>query len=155
MSEIASPGLSFVGELSAAVGPPIDVGTTPYGTRRIVPILAGEMTGPRLAGKLLPGGTDYQIWRRDGVTEIHARYVIETPSGARLYVEASGLRRAPAAIMERLYRGEQVDQGSIYFRTVPRFETSDPEFAWAMQSIFLCAGARHPDRVVLRFFEVT
>jgi uncharacterized protein DUF3237 len=155
MSEIATPGLSFVGELSAAVGPPIDVGTTPHGIRRIVPILAGEMTGPRLAGKLLPGGTDYQIWRPDGVTEIHARYVIEAPSGALLYVEASGLRRAPAAIMERLYRGEQVDQGSIYFRTVPRFETSDPEFAWAMQSIFLCAGARHPDRVVLRFFEVT
>jgi hypothetical protein len=155
MSEIATPGLSFVGELSAAVGPSIDVGTTPYGVRRIVPILAGEMTGPRLAGKLLPGGTDYQIWRTDGVTEIHARYVIEAPTGARLYVEASGLRRAPAAIMERLYRGEQVDQGSIYLRTVPRFETSDSEFVWAMQSIFLCAGARFPDRVVLRFFEVT
>jgi hypothetical protein len=155
MSEIASPRLSFVGELSAAVGAPTDVGTTPHGIRRIVPILADEMTEPRLEGKLLPGGTDYQTWRSDGVTEIHARYVIEAPSGARLYVEASGLRRAPAAIMERLYRGEQVDQGSIYFRTVPRFETSDPEFAWAMQSIFLCAGMRHPDRVVLRFFEVT
>jgi hypothetical protein len=125
MSEIAIPGLSFVGELSAAVGAPIDVGTTPHGVRRIVPVLAGEMTGPRLAGKLLPGGTDYQVWRSDGVTEIHARYVIEAPNGARIYVEASGLRRAPAAIMERLYRGEEVDQGSIYFRTVPRFETSD------------------------------
>jgi hypothetical protein len=155
MSEIATPGLSFVGELSAAVGPPIDVGTTPHGVRRIVPILAGEMTGPRLAGKLMPGGTDYQVWRSDGVTEIHARYVIETASGARLYVEASGLRRAPAAIMEQLYCGEQVDQGAIYFRTVPRFETSDPDLAWVMQAIFLCAGARYPDRVVLRFFEVT
>ena len=93
MTEIATPGLSFVGELSAAVGPPLDVGTTPHGIRRIVPILTGEMTGPRLAGKLLPGGTDYQVWRRDGVTEIHARYVIEGQSGARLYVEAS--ERAP------------------------------------------------------------
>jgi hypothetical protein len=155
MSEIATPGLSFAGELSAAVGPPVDVGATPNGIRRIVPVLSGEMTGPRLAGKLLPGGTDYQMWRTDGVTEIHARYVIEAPSGARLYVEATGLRRAPAAVMERLYRGEQVDQGSIYFRTVPRFETSDSEFGWTMRSIFLCAGARHPDRVVPRFFEVT
>jgi hypothetical protein len=73
MSEIATPGLSFVGELRVAVGPPIDVGSTPHGIRRIVPLLAGEMAGPRLAGKLLPGGTDYQIWRSDGVTEIHAR----------------------------------------------------------------------------------
>jgi uncharacterized protein DUF3237 len=155
MSEIATPGLSFVGELSAKVATPVDVGTTPQGVRRIVPILGGDMHGPRLSGKLMPGGTDYQVWRSDGITEIHARYVIETASGSRVYVEASGLRRAPPEVMERLFRGEPVDQGSIYFRTVPRFETSDRDLAWLMRGIFLCAGARYPDRVVLRFFEVT
>jgi hypothetical protein len=155
MSEIATPGLSFIGELSAKVALPVDVGKIPQGMRRIVPILGGEMTGPRLTGKVMPGGTDYQVWRRDGITEIHARYVIETATGARVYVEASGLRRAPPEVMERLFRGELVDQSSIYFRTVPKFETSAPELAWLMRSIFLCAGARYPDRAVLRFFEVT
>lgn len=155
MSEIATPGLSLVTELSAKVGPPIDVGTIGTGVRRIVPILGGDLAGPRLNGTVMSGGADYQIWRSDGVTEIHARYVIETAAGARIYVEASGLRRAPPEIMEKLFRGEPVDQSSIYFRTVPRFETADPELAWLMRGIFLCAGARYPDRAVLRFFEVT
>jgi hypothetical protein len=155
MSEIATPGLSLITELSAKVGPPIDVGTTPQGVRRIVPILGGELSGPRLNGKVIPGGSDYQIWRSDGITEIHARYVIETSAGARVYVEATGLRRGSPEAMERLFRGEPVDQASIYFRTVPRFETSAPDLAWLMRGIFLCAGARYPDRAVLRFFEVT
>jgi hypothetical protein len=54
-----------------------------------------------------------------------------------------------------LFRGEPVEQSSIYFRTVPAFETSDPSLAWLMRAVFLCAGARYPDRAVLRFFEVT
>ena len=48
MSDIATPGLSLVTELSAKVGAPIDVGQTPHGVRRIVPILGGEVSGPRL-----------------------------------------------------------------------------------------------------------
>jgi Protein of unknown function (DUF3237) len=155
MSDIATPGLSLVTELSAKVGAPIDVGETAHGVRRIVPILGGGVSGPRLNGTVMPGGVDYQLWRNDDVTEIHARYVIETAKGARVYVEASGLRRAPPDVMRRLFRGEPVDQASIYFRTVPKFETADPELAWLMCAVFLCAGARYPDRAVLRFFEVT
>jgi len=37
MREIAIPRLNFVGELSAAVGPPIVVGTKPHGIGRIIP----------------------------------------------------------------------------------------------------------------------
>ena len=76
MSEIATPGLSFVGELSAAVGPPVDVGTTPHGIRRIVPILAGEMTGPRLAGKVELGaiaGRKDRRFRRERALQFHQR----------------------------------------------------------------------------------
>ena len=123
--------------------------------KNIVRLLGGEVNGPRLNGTVMPGGVDYQVWRNDDVTEIRARYVIETTAGARVYVEATGLRRAPPDVMRRLFRGEPVDQGSIYFRTVPTFETSDQSLAWLMRAVFLCAGARYPDRAVLRFFEVT
>ena len=37
MSEIAIPGLNFVGDLIAAMGPPIGVGNTPPGIGRIFP----------------------------------------------------------------------------------------------------------------------
>jgi hypothetical protein len=155
MNEIATPGLSFVTELTAKVDPPIDVGPTPNGLRRLVPILGGQARGPRLNGTVIPGGVDYQVWRHDDVTEVHARYVIETTTGARVYVETTGLRRAPPDVMRALQRGEPADQALIYFRTVPKFETAEPDLAWLMRSVFLCAGARYPEHVALRFFEVT
>src|SRR5262249_58270454 len=152
MSDIATPGLSHITDLSAKVGPPVDVGATPNGVRRVVPILGGEVSGPRLNGTVMPGGVDYQVWRNDDVTEIHARYVIETTKGARVYVEATGLRRAPPDVMRRLFQGQPVDQASIYFRTVPRFETPDPDLAWLMRAVFLFARAPLSGRPVLPFY---
>src|SRR5262249_18650696 len=106
----------------------VEVGAIPQGVRRIVPILGGEMSGPRLNGKVLPGGMDYQVWRSDGVTEIHARYIIETVSGAHVYVEASGLRRGPPHVMERLFRGEPVDQVRSIFAPCP--DLKPPTRTW-------------------------
>ncbi|MBL8568002.1 MAG: DUF3237 domain-containing protein [Phreatobacter sp.] len=140
--------------IAADVAPAIEVGATPLGERRLIPILGGRVSGPRLTGKILPGGTDYQSIRDEGLADIHARYVIETETGSRVYVENSGIRRGPSELIARLKRGEPVDPALIYFRTVPRFETGDPDLAWLMRSIFVCAGARLPDQVLLDIYEV-
>ena len=131
------------------------VGTTPQGLRRVVPINGGRVEGPRLTGRILPGGADFQVIRDDGLAELHARYVIEASSGALIYVENTGIRHGPREAIERLNRGEAVDPALIYFRTVPRFETAAPALAWLMRGIFICSGARHPDRVQLSYFHVT
>jgi hypothetical protein len=154
LNDIATPTLSLVGDLHVEVSPPVDIGQTPYGVRRVIPLLGGYLKGPRLNARLIPGGADFQVWRNDNCTEIHARYILETETGARIYVENSGLRHGPAEAMQRLARGEQVDPALIYFRTVARFEASAPELAWLMRGIFLTSGARFPDRVAIRFFEV-
>src|SRR5215469_12112521 len=75
-------------------------GTTPYGERRVVDILGGRVDGPRLKGKILPGA-DWQIVRPDGVTDLVARYGIESDGGARIQRRAAprsarGPRRARA-----------------------------------------------------------
>src|SRR5262244_43294 len=57
-------------------------GQTPYGERRVIDILGGWVDGPRLKGKILPGA-DWQIVRPDGVTDLAARYGIESDGGAR------------------------------------------------------------------------
>src|SRR5262245_56807592 len=41
------------------------LGQTPYGERRVIGILGGTVRGPRLAGRILPGGQDWQIIRSD------------------------------------------------------------------------------------------
>jgi Protein of unknown function (DUF3237) len=152
---ITTPRLIHAFDVTAQVAAPIEIGETPLGARRLIPILDGTVSGPRLSGRLLPGGVDYQILRADGLADIHARYVIETTSGARVYVENTGIRHGPPEAMARLRRGEPVDPALIYFRASPKFETADPELSWLMRSIFVCSGARFPDKVVLRIFEVT
>jgi Protein of unknown function (DUF3237) len=150
-----TPSLTHVFSVEASVAAPIEVGDTPFGARRMIPILGGRVFGPRLSGRLLEGGVDYQLIRADGLAEIHARYIIETDQGARVYVENTGIRHGPPEAMARLRRGEPVDPASIYFRTVPRFETAAAELGWLHRSIFVCAGARFPDWVELRMFEVS
>jgi hypothetical protein len=150
-----TPSLVHAFDVDALVAAPLEVGDTALGARRMIPILSGRVSGPRLSGRLLEGGVDYQLIRADGLAEIHARYIIETDRGARVYVENTGIRHGPPEAMARLRRGEPVDPAIIYFRTVPRFETAAAELNWLQRSIFVCAGARFPDRVELRIFEVT
>ena len=154
MSGIATPELALVTDLIVHVTPPIDVGETPHGVCRIVPLTGGTFSGPRLNGRMIPGGSDFQYWRNDGATEIHARYVLETNEGALIYVENTGIRHGPPAAMERLAKGLPVDPAEIYFRSVARLETSAKDLAWLNRGIFLCSGARFPDRVEIRIFEV-
>ena len=56
-------------------------GATPYGERRIINILGGTVDGPKLNGKILPGGADWQIVRADGVVDLRARYTVESDAG--------------------------------------------------------------------------
>lgn len=147
--------LTHAADLTILVGQPIELGKTAAGVRRVIPILGGDVSGPRLQGRILPVGADYQILRADGVAELHARYVIETPQGARVYIENSGLRHGPAEAIERLNRGEAVDPALIYFRTTAKFETSDEGFFWLARHIFVGAGVRHPDRVQISLYQVT
>lgn len=149
------PDLALAFRVEASVEAPQEVGFTPRGNRRLIPIVSGTARGPRLNGRILPNGVDYQLIVDAGMAEIQARYVIESSDGARIYVENTGIRRAEPSLIEKLRVGEPVDPALVYFRTVPRFETAAPEFAWMMRSIFLCAGARFPDSVVLDIYEVT
>jgi hypothetical protein len=152
---IAAPALSFVAEIRVDVGQPITVGETGAGLRRVIPILGGSVEGPRLAGRVVPGGADFQSLRADGVMELEAKYVLEATSGALIYVVNRGLRHGPAEAIEKLMRGEPVDPKLIYFRAAPAFETAAPDFKWMMQSLFVCTGARLPTQVLLSLYEIT
>lgn len=151
---LPAPALIHAFDVEATVDPPVEVGTGVLGQRRLIAVPSGTVSGPRLSGRVLPGGADFQLIRPDGVADIHARYVIETAGGARVYVENSGLRHGPPEAMARLIRGEPVDPALIYFRTAPRFETAAPELAWLTRALFLGIGARFPDSVRISFYEV-
>jgi len=140
--------------MQVEVADPLLLGATPYGERRIVQILGGRVEGPKLSGRILPGGADWQIIRSDGVADLQARYTIESDAGARIYVRSDGMRHGPREVLEAVARGDPVDPSRYYFRTVLRFETSDPAAAWLNRIIAVGRGAREKLAVKLDVYEV-
>jgi hypothetical protein len=116
--------------LQVVVPPPQKLGAVPDGTRVIAPITSGIFEGPRLRGKVLPGGGDWTLLRSDGVLELDLRITMETDDGALIYMTSFGLRHGPPEVLAALARGELVDPSAYYFRTCPRFETSAPQYAF-------------------------
>ena len=132
----------------------LHLGRTPVGDRRVINILGGAFRGERLAGRVRPGGADWQIVRADGAADLDARYTLETDGGALVQVESRGLRHGPPDVLARLAAGEPVDPTTYYFRTALRFETADPTLDWLNRILAIGIGARRPRAVELRAFEI-
>ncbi|MCO8247896.1 DUF3237 domain-containing protein [Comamonas thiooxydans] len=152
--QIAAPQLRRFADFEVQVSAVQEVGATARGFRRVIPIVGGQVRGDGWSARVLPGGADFQLLVSEEVAELDARYVIETDGGDLIYVSNQALRTGPAELMQRLRRGETVDPSAIYFRCAPRFETASKRFAWLGQRLFVGAGARFPEQVVMRFFEV-
>jgi len=148
------PQLEYVFAADVSVDAPLDVGDVGKGTRRFVPIAGGEVSGPKLSGKVLPGGGDWQTIRDDGVAELEARYTVRTDDGALIFVRNYGLRHGPAHIIAALAAGSAVDQASYYFRGATFFETSAAHYLWLTRQIVVCVGERERTRVRLKFYQV-
>jgi hypothetical protein len=142
----------FRAEITLA--PAQELGETPHGRRRIIPITGGRITGERLTGRVLAGGADWQIVRADGVAELDARYTIETADGALIYVTNRGVRHGPAEVLRKLATGEPVDPALYYMRTTPWFETGDARYAWLNRTVCVATGARRAAAVELEVFEI-
>ena len=130
------------------------LGPTPYGERRIIDIHDGTVDGPKLKGKVLPGGADWQIVRSDGVVHLHAVYTVETSAGGQILVDSEGLRHGPPEVMARLARDETVDPALYYFRVFMRFETADPASSWLNRILAIGYGSRENKAVRIEAYEV-
>ena len=153
---LAAPALRPCIDLWVDVDVPIEVGAVGTGTRRLIAIKGGRAVGliDGWNARVLPGGADFQLITSASCAVLHARYVLETDGGEKIYVENNALRSGPPELIARLIRGEPVDPAAIYFRCAPRFETAAPALRWMNERMFLGTGARHPQQVVMRFFEV-
>jgi len=151
---IAAPALEHFADLRVEVGVPQVLGSSQRGLRRVVPITGGEATGHGWRARVLPGGSDFQLIVSDTLSELDARYGLETDAGDLIYVHNSAMRSALPEVMARLLRGEPVDPSQVYFRCSPRFETASASLKWINERMFVGAGFRHPAEVVMRFFAV-
>jgi len=146
--------LAHLCDLKVELAPPVELGLSPRGRRRMIPIVGGTVTGERLSGRILNLGADWQTIFADGSAELDTRYAMETHDGAVIDIRNFGYRHGPAEVLEALAKGEIVDPSRYYMRTQPRFETGDPRYAWLNRTVFVGSGAREPDCVKIAFYEV-
>jgi Protein of unknown function (DUF3237) len=133
---------SLLMTLEVALAPPQKIGAVPHGTRATAPITSGHFEGPRLRGRVLPGGGDWTVLRSDGVLELDLRVTLETDDGALIHMTSFGLRHGPPEVLAALARGESVDASRYYFRTTPRFETGHAKYAFLNRLLAVASGDR-------------
>jgi hypothetical protein len=148
-------GLGFAFEIRARIAPPHDGGAGRNGHRRIIPITGGTVTGPRLTGRVLPGGADYELQRADGCSVVEAHYALEADDGTPIYVRNRGLFIAPPDVIARVDAGEAVAPDDYYFRTAPEFDAPDGPHGWLSDRLFVAEARFTPAEVTIRVHEVT
>jgi hypothetical protein len=153
VSAPSPPPLLLLAQIACDVGAVTSLGATPAGERRYVPLTGGSVRG-EIEGRVVAGGIDWQWQRADGVLDIAAHYVIETPDGALIEVQSTGLRHGPPEVMAALARGDAVQADAYYFRTAVRFTTGHANWLHLNRLLAIAVGRREPRSVRLDVWRV-
>lgn len=149
-----APTLDHVCTLSVDLAPITEMGAGRAGRRRIIPIIGGTVTGPRLQGRILNVGADWQTIFDNGIAELDTRYAMETHDGAVIEIVNYGFRHGPPDVIAALARGEDVAPDSYYMRTHARLETGDPRYDWVNGTLFVGTGSRQVASVRVDLFAI-
>jgi hypothetical protein len=106
-----------------------DIGSTPQGALTIFPVTGGSFEGERLRGKVLAGGGDWVTAHSNGTLTVDLRVTLETDDKGLIHMTFTGVR----------------DDANHYFRTVPRFETAAPKYAFLNRLLAVGIGEIRPE----------
>jgi hypothetical protein len=141
--------------LTIELHPIYDLGATPLGHRRIVPVSGGKFHGERLRGDVLPhAGSDLLITRADGAFQQDVRLALQTDDDALILMTYRGVRHSSPEVAARIARGESVAPTEYYLRTTPYFETAAPKYDWLNRIVAVAVGERLPQGASYEVFEV-
>jgi hypothetical protein len=155
LESLPEPQFEFLFGMSLEVQKPDHVGSTPWGRRRVVGVSGGSFDGPKLKGRVLPGGSDWIVVRRDGVLIQDVRLMLGTDDDYILLMSYRGMRHGPQSVMDRLDRGEDVDPSEYYFRTAPIFEAPDGKYDWLNKLMAFAVGRRLPTGVIYSVYALS
>jgi hypothetical protein len=129
--------------------PPELIGPTPEGLRLTFYLPGGEFAGPRLRGRILPVGGDWLTVRPDGVAILDLRTTFETEDGALIYAPFTAVLDLGPNGYDALLNGRLAPDGT-HFRSVPRYSTAHPGYAWLNRVQCLGIGQVFPSQAEAR-----
>jgi hypothetical protein len=150
----AAPRTELLMRLTADLAPPQEIGVTPLGNRRIYYVTRGTFTGPRLRGEVLPGGGDWVLTDKDGVSRLDVRITLRCDDGSLIFVSYRGIADIAPDVRARIAKGEDVSPDLYYFRISPAFETGSAKLAWLNRTIAIGVGKKTATGVVYDIFTV-
>ena len=110
-------GATHVCTSEALLGEVVDVGVTPTGRRRVIPIVGGTVRDG-LDGEVLPGGADWNLEHADGSVDLWARYELRLADGAVVSVTNTAVHEpAPRLPILTTPRFDVGDAGPVELRT--------------------------------------
>jgi len=116
---------SYRGTLAS---PPEVIGELPEGIRVNFYSTGGEITGPKVRGRLKPVGGDWMTVRKDGTALMDVRTTFETDDGALILALYQGIADLGEDGYERFLKGEL--PAVVKLRMSPRFVTSHSKYSW-------------------------
>ncbi len=120
------PTLEFAYEATVLLAPDVSHGKTPLGERTRAPIIGGTFAGPRISGRVISGGADWQLMRADGYLVLEADYFMEASDGTQIRVHNKGLWHSPTG-----------DWPADYALTTPEFEAPMGTHDWLNRHVFV------------------
>lgn len=148
--------LSFECVCQARLKPPVMMGPGPFGVRMFFEVAEGKLEGPRVHGRVLPGGGDWLLVGTGGWGRMDVRAQFETDEGAVIYAQFRGVIEMNEAVSQALALGQETQFDDQYFRMVPWLETGDPGYSWMNQAAFLGMGRFTPGLAIeYRLYRVT
>ncbi len=132
--------------------------TTPQGGRVYVPPASGDISGPRLQGRVIPySGGDWARGRSDNASELNAHYMLEASDGSPIYINNRGFLygrdedKRPVKVASKSQTNIEPGgetQWSIakdtYFFCIPAFDAPVGPHDWLTRHVIIGRGRRVP-----------
>ena len=146
--------------------------TTPNGGRVYVSPSGGDISGPRLQGRVVPySGADWARGHSDGAAELNAHYMLEASDGTPIYINNRGFLygrdETGKPVRNTAQMANQTETGpdrttrwtiapDTYFICIPAFDAPVGPHDWLTRSVIVGRGTRvpSPDHPVFDYFVV-
>ncbi|WP_317930533.1 DUF3237 family protein [Halioxenophilus sp. WMMB6] len=123
MAVAQPPQLTELFSLMVTCEAPLPLGKIRGGDAMMIAITGGEISGPRLQGEVLPGGTDWAVRLSDGHFVVDARYAIKAADGTIIQVFNGA--------------SQMLDPASLRMITQPRFIAPEGPHEWLNHSVYV------------------